>query len=169
MADYQGSSSAHWAYYFSVRVIILGRCRSEAVPLLVRHRSVACQSSHRRRLGCEMQQVCKNPLTCYARCCCTAYLRCRSCEKRRPAAFYFLTCSSETVIPRPCPWNLFWYLQKSLLHLQQRFYGFAAYWADDYSSAFSFTWVSVLCDQITGIAGKKNILHFVRASFRHRE
>ena len=50
--------------------IILARHRSEAVPM----------------------QVCKNPLTCYAKCCCTADLRCRSREKCRPESFRRLTC-----------------------------------------------------------------------------
>ena len=61
----------------------------------------------RRRSGSEMQQVCKKPLTCYDRCCCTAYLRCRSLEKRRPAAFYLLTCDTTPVIPRPRPFPSF--------------------------------------------------------------
>ena len=46
-----------------------------------------------------MQQVCKNPLTCYAICCCTADSRCRSGEKCRPAAIHHLTCGTFPSYP----------------------------------------------------------------------
>ena len=72
--------------------IILARRRSEAVPLQVRHRTAAGLALYCSRSGCEVQQVCKNPLTCYAICYCTAYLRSRSHEKRRPAALHHPTC-----------------------------------------------------------------------------